>query len=963
MKYKKELIPTQNRIVYKFQRATAWIWRSALLFFVQALPIVTADMALSPDGDRLIIARYGDLWLYDISGSHAPRRRLTTHPANDGFPCWTHHSDTIIFISDRGGQYNLYSFSLETQETCRLSDHRSDEWLCDISPDGRHILFASDRGDHFRAEPQLYQYDRCDGSLQRLPNLFSRAARYSPDGRLIALLLSPTRQLAFYNPGQFQGELQFAPPGTNSDLPPIWLNNAQILLKNNDQFKIYDLQSRALTPIDVAIPLGALELVKGNEILLALENDTIYRIHFQNSAPTPPLTVPFSDLTPLADTYAGDAPSVFEWISATTDQPIGAILDRRNLLLYFNNTWQALYQPQGTLISGAAFSPLENGLFIARYLGGKSRLTLYIPRPTTTDILTEYQENTLVVSSELITLPTPSPNGLWLFYRNGFTPILTHLKTNVANELSAPGKTLAAAWSPDSRYLACVIGDTAYQQILYIYDLIQKIWIPVTPAMAEIIEPQWTPNGHSILYIVRNHGARELWRKVLLPPHHPSWKIETRAKRKKAESAGETTQRVFDIPPHLIPIADPGNVRVINNDELYATIYRNGEYQIISLDMDGGINRDVFRDTHEPVVINEDMILTAIADGTWHRTNRANRRTLLEAENWRPLVAAPHTQPLKLIMDLWLKFYRYLNPTATFSGWISAVHGVLSTQLLPRLKLSSLLDSSIQVEAWPRHRELYSLGLVQSVGVHTTPALPIDPISGVHYFQDSSGFKSVNWLMESHQGVYNRSPIPNAVFATPFPVEITLCANREGKGSRRISVEPLSERERQGILQSEWSNRNREYATRQLECYYIGFIAEESIAARMEEYLRNPQKKPLILDFRHLNPLINEEDVEFLYPHLKEITNTSLILIDQSSARIYTFLANWQLAGGELAGEPLAFQIVDCQSEYINARIEYQLQIQTRQTTGLVITPINLLNSEQTILEECQKLLNKKGSP
>jgi dipeptidyl aminopeptidase/acylaminoacyl peptidase len=65
---------------------------------------------LSPDGKNIAFERGGDIWVLDIQTGVTSR--LTTHPARDAYPVWSPDGKTIVFGSNRNGPLNLLSAHL-----------------------------------------------------------------------------------------------------------------------------------------------------------------------------------------------------------------------------------------------------------------------------------------------------------------------------------------------------------------------------------------------------------------------------------------------------------------------------------------------------------------------------------------------------------------------------------------------------------------------------------------------------------------------------------------------------------------------------------------------------------------------------------------------------------------------------------------------------------------------------------
>jgi eukaryotic-like serine/threonine-protein kinase len=146
--------------------------------------------AISPDGSRVAVAQTGsqgniDIWVLDVA--HGNNRRLTFDPATENFPVWTPDGKQIVFTSDRGGHRDLYMHAAdgsgEDQLLLKTDEDKAPEGF---SRDGRYLLYSS-INPKTRNDIWILPMEG-----DRKPVLFLRTefnemfAQFSPDGRWIA---------------------------------------------------------------------------------------------------------------------------------------------------------------------------------------------------------------------------------------------------------------------------------------------------------------------------------------------------------------------------------------------------------------------------------------------------------------------------------------------------------------------------------------------------------------------------------------------------------------------------------------------------------------------------------------------------------------------------------------------------------------------------------------------------------
>lgn len=139
--------------------------------------------AVSPDGRTVCFSYLGDLWTVPAEGGRAAR--ITVHPARDIQPRYSPDGRWIVFASDRYGNYDLFLMPAEGGEPRRLTFNSSYDFPSGFTPDSQWVVYYSGAygvGDLYKVrvtggEPVRLTWDNREWKY--LP-------RVSPDGRWIA---------------------------------------------------------------------------------------------------------------------------------------------------------------------------------------------------------------------------------------------------------------------------------------------------------------------------------------------------------------------------------------------------------------------------------------------------------------------------------------------------------------------------------------------------------------------------------------------------------------------------------------------------------------------------------------------------------------------------------------------------------------------------------------------------------
>ena len=149
--------------------------------------------ALSPDRTRVVVPRAddhnnADLWLIDLS--RGIPTRFTFDPADEDLPVWSPDGTHVVFASNRKGVYDLYQREATGSGADELLfESAEDKFPGGFSPDGKTLLFSritQQRLGVMTIWTLPMTGERKPTEVVATPFPSQRGAVFSPDGRWIA---------------------------------------------------------------------------------------------------------------------------------------------------------------------------------------------------------------------------------------------------------------------------------------------------------------------------------------------------------------------------------------------------------------------------------------------------------------------------------------------------------------------------------------------------------------------------------------------------------------------------------------------------------------------------------------------------------------------------------------------------------------------------------------------------------
>jgi Tol biopolymer transport system component len=217
--------------------ATAWFLTRGEPVAVTACGSAAGDLEgrLRADGGTIAFVsdRGGDRDLYRMDVTTASVRQLTTDPGTDGNPTWSPDGSRLAFDSDRDGDFDIYVMSADGSGLERLVGDPGADVSPAWSPDGRSIAFSSTRD----GNNEIYVVDVATGEEHRITSNVAHDGQptWSPDGRSIAFSSDRTGSQEIFVMNADGTVPRNLTRSASTDLKPAWSPDGSSIAFTSDR--------------------------------------------------------------------------------------------------------------------------------------------------------------------------------------------------------------------------------------------------------------------------------------------------------------------------------------------------------------------------------------------------------------------------------------------------------------------------------------------------------------------------------------------------------------------------------------------------------------------------------------------------------------------------------------------------------------------------------------------------------
>ena len=484
-----------------------------------ARAVDTRDTAFLHDpaigGGRLVFVYADDLWTARPDGGDV--RRLTAHPGSETNPHVSPDGKLVAFTGAYDGNVDVYIVPIEGGEPTRLTWYPGPDTVRGFTADGR-VLFSSDRSVFTRRFEQFFTVAVTGGAAAPVKVPSGSRGAFSPDGKFLAYspLGEAFRQWKNYRGGtasrvwvlkldDLSVEQVPQPEGRCNDIFPMWLGDTVYFLSDRDgEFNLYAYdrgvkQVKRLTdhadfPIEAA--------TAGDGLIVYEHAGRIHRFDPKTAHDERLKIGVAADLTETRPRFAGG----MKYVRGADVSPTGqrAVVEFRGEVVTVpakKGDPRNLTRTPGAHERSPAWSP--DGNSVAYFSDASGEYALHV-RPH--DGKAGPKVYPLKGAGFYERLSWSPDSKRVAFIDNSRTLFVLDLASGRQESIGSepiygPVNTMSHAWSPDSKWLAYTLINTAYFQSVWLYSLDQGKSFRLTDGLADTAEPCFDASGKYLYFL------------------------------------------------------------------------------------------------------------------------------------------------------------------------------------------------------------------------------------------------------------------------------------------------------------------------------------------------------------------------------------------------------------------------------------------------------------------------------
>jgi tricorn protease len=466
---------------------------------------------------QIVFQFAGSLWTVSREGGDA--RRLTTG-GHEGHPIFSPDGSLVAFTGEYDGNPDVYLVPASGGVPRRLTYHPGPDSALGWTPDGKQVLFRSDRASFTGGALRLFTIP-IDGAFPtEVPLPRAAEGSFSADGSRLAYVPNVQWQRAWkrYRGGQTRSiwianladsSLEAKIPRDNSnDFNPIWVGDTIYFLSDRNgpvTLFAFDPKSKVVTQV---VPNDGLDIKSasagpgaivyeqfGSLHLLDLDSRHTQPLDIRVTGDLPELRPHFQKIEPKRIQSAALSPTGARALFAARGE-IFTVPAEKGDVRNLTQTPAAVERDPAWSLDGRSVAYLsdesgEYALHIRDQSGSGEARRIALGDPPTF-----YYSPTWSPDSKKIAY-TDKRLNVWYLDLDQKTPVPERVDTDT---YAGPSTFLDPVWSPDSRWLAYTKQLRNHLHAVFIYSLEQRLSHQVTDGMSDALFAAFDKEGKYLYF-------------------------------------------------------------------------------------------------------------------------------------------------------------------------------------------------------------------------------------------------------------------------------------------------------------------------------------------------------------------------------------------------------------------------------------------------------------------------------
>ncbi|HEV3039730.1 MAG TPA: hypothetical protein VHA33_18320 [Candidatus Angelobacter sp.] len=459
----------------------------------------------------------GDLWLVSREGGVA--HLLTSGSGTKTGPVFSPDGSMIAFTGDYDANVDVYVMPAAGGVPRRLTHHPGVDELVGWTPDGKRVLFRSNRNS-YAGFNRLFTVPLEGGLPRELPLPTAEFGAFSPDGKHIAYVpVDNNRRLSAIGWKRYRGgkasriwvanlsdlSIHEVPREASNDGNPMWIGNKVYFLSDrNGRFNLfaYDLDSKKVN-----------QVLPGNDADIKSASAGSGAIVYEQFGSLSLLDLASGKSKTLSVSVPADLPNVRSHFKKVEGEIAAANLSPSGARAVFEAHGEILTAPAekgdvrnltntpGVMERDPAWSP--DGKSVAYFSDESGEYQLFIKSP---DGLGEPRKIPLGTPPSFYYSPSWSPDSKKIAYTDKRLNIwCLDLAKGVpvkvdTDTYDAPQRSLDPVWSPDSRWIAYTKRLSSHMHAVFAYSLEQTKSLQLTDGLSDARFPAFDQKGQYLYF-------------------------------------------------------------------------------------------------------------------------------------------------------------------------------------------------------------------------------------------------------------------------------------------------------------------------------------------------------------------------------------------------------------------------------------------------------------------------------